>query len=138
MNDSKRSSIHLNWSDLVQVDIESEYRQVYSNRRRPDARACTTTSSAATAAKAAAVPSSSLATQKTIKNIVLVLFTPKPKNWGSWWVKQLQLASRIVVTPNSVHGRTKFQKTGGREDRTRLSTQHPLLFTSTSTRILRG
>ena len=36
VNDGKRSSIHLNWSDLVPVDIESEYRKIYGNRRRLD------------------------------------------------------------------------------------------------------
>ena len=84
VNDSKRSSIHSNWSDLIPVDIESEYRKIYSNRRRPDARASTTTLLAVTAAEADAVPPSSPATQKTIKNIVLVPFTQKPNNWGSW------------------------------------------------------
>ena len=39
INDSERSSIHLNWSDLVPVDIESEYRKIYGDRRRPDAKA---------------------------------------------------------------------------------------------------
>ena len=33
VNDSKRSSIHSNWSDLVPVDIESEYRKIYGNRK---------------------------------------------------------------------------------------------------------
>ena len=41
VNDSKRNSIHSNWSDLVLVDMESEYRKIYSSRKRPDARACT-------------------------------------------------------------------------------------------------
>ena len=63
VNDSKRSSIRLNWSDLIPVDIESEYRKIYSNRRWPDARASITTPLAAPAAKAAAVPPSSPATQ---------------------------------------------------------------------------
>ena len=93
VNDSKRSSIHLNWSDLVPVDIESEYRKIYSNRRGPDARASTATPLAVLAAEAAAVPPSSPATQETIKNIVLVPFTQKPNNWGSWQVKKLQLTS---------------------------------------------
>ena len=102
VNDSKRSSIHLTWSDLVLVDIESEYRKIYSNRRRPDARVSTTTPLAATAAKAAAGPSSSPTTQKTIKHIVLVPFTQKPNNLGSWQVKKSQLTSSTTVTPNSV------------------------------------
>ena len=84
VNDSKRSSVHLNWSDLVPIDMEAEYWRLYNSRKRPDARANTTTLSAAPAAKAATVPPSPLATHKTIKNIVLVPFTPKPKEWGSW------------------------------------------------------
>ena len=103
VNDSKRSSIHLNWSDLVTVDIESEYRKIYGNRKRPDARTCTTTPSAASAAKAAAVHPSFPATQKTIKNIVLVPFIQKPNNWEKWQVKKSQLTSSIATTPNSVH-----------------------------------
>ena len=76
VNYSKRNSIHLNWSDLVPVDMEAEYQRIYNSRKRPDARVCTTTLLAAPAAKAATVPPSSPATHKTIKNIVLVLFTP--------------------------------------------------------------
>ena len=110
VNDIKRSSIHSNWSDLVLVDIESEYRKIYSNRRRPDARASTATPLAAPAAKAAAVPPSSPATQKTIKNIVLVPFTQKPNNWGRWQVKKLQLASSTAVTPNSVHEEQNLER----------------------------
>ena len=40
MNDSQRSSIYFDWSDLVPVDIESKYRKIYGNRRKSDARAC--------------------------------------------------------------------------------------------------
>ena len=38
-----------------------------------------------------------------MKNIVLVLFMPKPKDWGSWQIKRSQLASSTAVTPNSIH-----------------------------------
>ena len=88
VNDSKRNSIYLNWSDLVLVDMEAEYQKIYSSRKRPDARASTTPSLAATAAKAAVVPPSSPATHKTVKNIVLVPFTQKPNEWGRWQVKK--------------------------------------------------
>ena len=110
MNDSKRSSIHSNWNDLIPVYIESEYRKIYSNKKRPDAGASTTTPLAATAAEAAAVPLSSPATQKTIKFIVLVPFNRKPNNWGSWQVKKLQFASTTAVTPNSVHEEQNLKK----------------------------
>ena len=56
INDSKRSSVHLNWSDLVLIDMEAEYWRIYNSRKRPDARVHMTTSSAAPAAKAATVP----------------------------------------------------------------------------------
>ena len=102
VNDSKRDSIHLNWSDLVPIDMEAEYQRLYS-RKRLDARAHTTTLLTAFAAEAATVPPSSPATHKTIKNIVLVPFMPKPKDWGSWQIKRSQLASSTGVTPNSVH-----------------------------------
>ena len=103
VNDSIRDSIHWNWSDLVLEDMEAEYQRFYNSRKRSDARAHIATPSAAPAAKAAAVPPSSPATHKTIKNIVLVPFTPKPKDWESWQIKRSQLAFRTAVTPNSVH-----------------------------------
>ena len=103
INDSKRSSVHLNWSDLVLIDMETEYGRLYNSRKRPDARVHTTTPSAAPAAKAATLPPSTPATHKTIKNIMLVPFTPKPKEWGSWQVKKSQLTSSTAVTTNSVH-----------------------------------
>ena len=78
VNDSRRSSVHSDWGNLILIDMEAEYWRLYS-RKRPDARACTTIPSAAPAAKAATVPPSSPATHKTIKNILLVPFTQKPK-----------------------------------------------------------
>ena len=83
VNDSKRNSIHSNWSDLVPIDMEAEYQKIYNSRKRPDARVHTTTPLATPAAEAATVPPSSPTTHKTIKNIVLVPFTPKPNKWGS-------------------------------------------------------
>ena len=67
VNDSVKSSIHSNWSDLVPVDIESEYRKIYSNRRRPDTKAHATIPSTTPPAEVAAVPPTSPTTHKTIK-----------------------------------------------------------------------
>ena len=75
-----------------------------------------TTLSAAPAPEAAAVPPSSPATQKTIKNIMLVQFTQKPNNWGSWQVKKLQLTSSTAVTPNSVHEDKNQIRNDGRKE----------------------
>ena len=86
INDSKRNSNHLDWSDLILMNVEVEYQRSYNIRKRPDTRLYTSTVPlAAPVAGAAAVPPSSPAnTYKTVKNIVLIPYTPKPKEWGSW------------------------------------------------------
>ena len=77
VNDSKRNSIHSDWSDLILIDVEAEYWRIYNSRKRPDTRVHMPTAPlAAPAAEATAVPSSFPATHKTVKNIVLVPFTP--------------------------------------------------------------
>ena len=86
--------------------MEAEYRRMYNIRKRPDTRAhMPTVPSAAPVAEATAVPPSSQATHMTVKNILLVPFTPKPNEWGSWQVKKSQLASSTVATPTSVHNK---------------------------------
>ena len=82
INDSKRNSIQLDWSDLIPIDVKVENQRI----QRPDTRLHTSTVSlAAPAAETVSVPPSSPAnTHKTVKNIVLVLYTPKPNTWGSW------------------------------------------------------
>ena len=112
INDSKRNSVHLDWSDLIPMDVEAEYWRIYNARKRPDTRSyISTVPSAAPVAETAAVPPSSPAnTHKTVKNIVLVPYTPKPKEWGSWQVKKSQLTSSTVATPNSVDTKEKEQE----------------------------
>ena len=34
INDSKRNSVHLDWSDLIPIDVEAEYRRMYNIRTR--------------------------------------------------------------------------------------------------------
>ena len=66
---------------------------------------------AAPVAEAVSVPPSSPAnTHKAVKNIVLVLYTPKPNEWGSWQVKKSQLASSTAASPNSVYNEEHEQK----------------------------
>ena len=109
INDSKRNSVHLDKTDLIPVDVEAEYWRIYKIRKRPDTRSCIyTVPLAVPVAEAAAVPPSSPAnTHKTVKNIVLVPYTPKPNEWGSWQVKKSQLTSSTVATPNSVYTEEK-------------------------------
>ena len=90
INDSKRNSVQSDWSDLIPIDVEAEYWRIYNIRKRPHARlhTSTVTLAAPVATKAVSVPPSSPAnTHKTVKNIVLVPYTPKPNDWGSWQVK---------------------------------------------------
>ena len=101
-NDSKQSSVYSNWSYLVPIDMEAEYRKIYKSRKRPDTTVCTATTLAAPDAKATTRPPSSPATKKTVKNIVLVPHTPRPKEWGSWRVKSPH-ASNTAVNPHTVH-----------------------------------
>ena len=109
VNDSMRSSIHLNWSDLVPVDIESEYRKIYGNRRRPDTKACATIPSMTPPAEVAAAPPASPTTHKTIKNIRLVPFMSKPHEWGSWQIKSHHTSS-TVTTPHTTQKEEESDK----------------------------
>ena len=56
--DSKRNSVHSDWSDLIPMDVEAEYQRIYNIRNRPDNRSSTVLL-AAPVAEAAAVPPSS-------------------------------------------------------------------------------
>ena len=98
VGDNKRNSIHSDWSDLISIDEEAEYRKIYKCRKRPNTTVCTAT---ALAAKTATTPTTSPA-KRTVKNIVLVPYTPRPKEWGSWWIRS-PYASSTVVNPHTVH-----------------------------------
>ena len=66
------------------MDMEAEYQRIYDIRNRPDNRSSTVLLAAPVAEAAAIPPSFPAYTHKTVKNIVLVPYTPKPKEWGSW------------------------------------------------------
>ena len=96
----KRDSIHSDWSDLIQVDEVAEYRKVYKNRKGPNTVGAATTLAASTA-KATIIPSAPPA-KRTVKNIVLVPYTPRPNDWGSWWIALLYTTS-TVASPHAIH-----------------------------------
>ena len=87
-------------SDLISIDEEAEYWKIYKNRKGPNTTS-TATTFAASATEAAMIPSASPA-KKTVKNIVLVPYTPRPKEWGSWQIRSLYALS-TVVSPHAVH-----------------------------------
>ena len=82
---NKRNSVHSDWSDLISIDKEAEYRKIYKSRKGPNTTS-TATTLAASAAKAAIIPPASPA-KTTVKNIELVPYTPIPKEWGSWQIR---------------------------------------------------
>ena len=94
---NKRNSVHSDWSDLISIDEEAEYRK-FMSRKGPNPTACPATTSAASAA----IISPASPPKKTVKNIVLVPYTPRPKEWGSWWIRS-PYASSTVVNPHAVH-----------------------------------
>ena len=116
INNSKRNSVHLDWSDLILMDVEAEYQRIYNIRNRPDNRSSTVPLAAPVAKAAAVAPSAPPYTQKTVKNIAVVPYTPKPKEWGSWHVKKSQLASSTVTTPNSIYTEKEPEQEQEEED----------------------
>ena len=59
------------------------------------------TTLAASAAEATKMPSVLLA-KKTVKNIVLVPYIPRPNDWGSWQIRS-PYSTSTVVSPPAVH-----------------------------------
>ena len=68
--------------DLLSIDKEAEYKKTDTSRSEPNIIGVTTSSAVSTteATKRPSVPP----VKKTVKNIVLVPYTPKLTDWGSW------------------------------------------------------
>ena len=69
---SERESIHSNWSELVPVEIN-----------KPDE----------------ALKINAPQRKRTVRNIVLVPYKPRPKDWGSWKIKSPYVTSTIASPP---------------------------------------
>ena len=70
--DSERESIHSNWSELVPVEIN-----------KPDE----------------ALKINAPQRKRTVRNIVLVPYKLRPKDWGSWKIKSSYVTSTIASPP---------------------------------------
>ena len=75
--DSDRESVHSNWNELLPINNEV---------------------SDTAATNAEVKKSDSQVRKKVIKNIVVVPYKPKPKDWGSWKVK-FPYATSIIASP---------------------------------------
>ena len=96
-NSTKRGSIHSDWSDLLPVNEEAEYKKICRNRSEPNIIGVATTSAASTTetTKKPSVPP----VKKTVKNIVLVSYMPKSTDWGHWWIRSPYTTSTIASPP---------------------------------------
>ena len=66
--DSDVGSVHSNWSDTVSISVNKSAEAVTNNNKR----------------------------KRTVRNIVLVPYKPKPSNWGSWRVKSPYAISTVA------------------------------------------
>ena len=109
LNNNKRDSVHSDWSDLISVDEEAEYRRINKSRSEPNIIGVATTS-AASATKKPSVPP----VRKTVKNIVLVPYMPKPTDCGNWKITSPYTTSTIAsppaVQPSSQQGKKQEGK----------------------------
>ena len=80
---SNENSVHSDWSELLHTERNVQYKQ------------CNTVPSTSTAG----VTTNQLnktPMKKTMKNIVLVPYKPKPAEWGSWHIKSPYATSTIA------------------------------------------
>ena len=81
------NSINSDWSELLLTSRRVEYKQ------GDEIVEASTSTVGSTTTQIHAPP-----VKRTIKNIVLVPYMPKPKDWGSWHVKSLY-ATRTIGSP---------------------------------------
>ena len=91
---SKRDSVHSNWSELLSVNEETGDERAY---RSEPVTGVATTSYGWRNHEEAFHPS----TEKDSKNIVLIPYKLKPKDWGNWRIK-LPYATSNNTSPNMV------------------------------------
>ena len=58
--DSERESIHSNWSNLILIEVNKPAEVVTNDTSQG---------------------------KRTVRNVVLVPYKPKPKDWGTWKIK---------------------------------------------------
>ena len=75
--DSERESIHSNWSDIVPTEMDNPVDAVVDILQK----------------------------KRTVRNIVLVPYKPKPKDWGSWKIRSPYATSTVAspIPDNSDH-----------------------------------
>ena len=87
--DSDTNSVHSNWSKFVSVDEEVECTKLKSGLNIGTS-ACN--ASLGEAMKKLLVSPR----KKAVKNIILILYKPKPTEWGNWRIKSPYATSTIA------------------------------------------
>ena len=82
---SDGNSMNSNWSELLPTSRKVEYKQCSDNVKPSTSTVGTTT-----------MQSCAPPVKRTMKNIVLVPYKPKPTDWGSWHVKSPYATSTIA------------------------------------------
>ena len=108
VSDDKRDSVHSDWSNLMSVNTEAEYKNIYKDGKKLNVDRATTLTASITddLLRPSAPPM-----KKTIKNIVLVPNTQKLKYWGNWWIR----LPYAISTVTSLHAVTKQVSQEGEE-----------------------
>ena len=99
---SKRDSVHSNWSELLSVN--EEIGEERTCRSEPIIGVATTSSPGETMKRPSIHPM-----KKTVKNIVLVPYTLKPKDWRNWRIKS-PYATSNNTSPHMVHSEEQRKK----------------------------
>ena len=68
-SDSERESVHSNWSDHIPIETNNPVGAIVNNTPQKN---------------------------MTMRNIVLVPYKPKPKDWGSWKIKSPYTTSTVA------------------------------------------
>ena len=92
------NSINSDWSELLSTSRKVEYKQCDGNVE------ASTSTVGSTAAQLCAPP-----VRRTLKNIVLVPYKPKPKDWGNWHVKS-PYATSTIASPKENRGEQEKDK----------------------------
>ena len=88
--DSDRESIHSNWSELIPITNEiNKNKNLVKTTAQPRKRA--------------------------IKNIVLVPYKPKPKDWGRWKIKSPYMTSTIASPSLDINNQIQSQDQNNEE-----------------------
>ena len=84
--DSEKESIHSNWSDIVLTEADNPIDAVVDIPQK----------------------------KRTVRNIVLVPYKPKPKDWGSWKIRSPYATSTVASPSPSPNDSEQIQNSEGK------------------------